>query len=297
MNRRTLILLVIAGVLLVVVYLVLQKPGEQSAGPDTRGALVNVDSAAVDRIEVGVPDNAVVLEKRDGEWFLTRPITYRADQAAVASFLHDVKTLNVKGVVSNRSEKRSMFEVDSAGTHVRLSSSGRELAAFVVGKMAGSYLERYARLESSSDVVLVEGTSYTEFKKPLRDWRDRRLFTQRREQVAGVIFQYGDTTFALRLRDSVWIIDGKLAQVDAVNRFLSALSSLEADAFVDSTLSPAPRATAQITIGNTQLRFAYQKKTEKYLVQTSSSPQWYVLESWRSNQVLLRKRDFTAAKN
>lgn len=295
MQKRTLILAVVAVLLLAVTLLILQRPGERSNASDVANLFVTVDSAAVDRIEISNPTSAVLLEKRGGEWFLAQPIAFRADQASIAALLHTIGSMNVKGVVSNRPEKRSVFQVDSAGTLVRLSSGTTEQAAIVVGKLSSSYSESYVRKASSDDVVLVERISIGQFNKPLREWRDRTIFAQPQSMITDIGFQYGDTTFTISRRDSVWTVDGRPARAEAVEGLMNALGSLQADDFIDGGVTPAPRMTAQISIGRTQLRFAIQKATGKYIVQSSTSAQRYVLEPWRANQVLLRKKDLLEA--
>jgi len=49
-----------------------------------------------------------------------------ADQASVASLVHDVRTLRVTNIVSNKPEKFGVFQVDSTGTRVRLFAGGRK---------------------------------------------------------------------------------------------------------------------------------------------------------------------------
>jgi hypothetical protein len=40
-----------------------------------------------------------------------------------------------------------------------------------------------------------------------------------------------------------------------------------------------------------QLRFSFDKTMNKYDVQSSNSPQWFVLEPWKANPILKRKKE------
>ncbi len=290
MKRSTLVLGGVFVVLLAIAFVVLQKPGEQSRSSAAAGTLLRIDSVAVDRIELRNPSSRIVLEKKGAEWYVTQPLSAHADQTAVASLIGVCRELRSLGVVSGRPDKHGVFQVDSTGTRVTVYEKGAETASFIVGKAGSTYADTYLRLAHSNDVLQVSGLPGDRINRPLRDWRDRTITRVPRETIRQISYQYGDTTFVVALKDSVWMIGRDKVQPSIINGLLGTLSSLQADDFADS-VAVAPRVTAQITFGGEQVRFAYRKETGKYLVQDSSSPQWFVLESWRANDVLKRKKD------
>ncbi len=291
MNRNTFRLLGLLVALVVIAYLVMQKPGEKSSTGETGECLVSVDSLAVDKIEIKSPASQVVLEKKGVEWFVERPVSYRADQASVAGLIHETKLLEVKNAVSSKPEKHSVFQVDSTGTRVTIFEKGTEKASFIIGKMGSSYTEAYARLSSSDDVVSISGGSPTTFNKAVKEWRDRTIAAPARETINEVRYQYGDTLFTLAFKDSAWIVGKDSTQEWVVNNLISSLSNVQADDFVDSPTSRSSKPHAQISYAGTQITFFYVKEGDKYLVQCSSTPQWFEMQSWRANQILKRKND------
>ena len=291
MTRNTYALVVVLGVLIIVAYLVLQKPGEHSSSGGNREMLASVDSASIDRIEIKSPSGSVVLQKKGIEWFVESPVTYKADQSNVASLIHSSKSLQIGNIVSNKPDKHSVFQVDSAGTLVRLMQNGTEKASFILGKSGSSISEMYARRSASNDVALVDGASSYVFNRPVKDWRDRMILSVPKESIKEVRYQFGDTTFVLAYKDSAWTIGKDSTQETVLNSLLSSLSSIQADDFVDSLTSPPTKPTAQISLGGTQLTFYYVKGNEKYLVHSSATPQWFEMQSWRANQILIRKKD------
>jgi hypothetical protein len=288
MKRSTLILLGVLVLLVAVAWVVMNRPGEQSAETTAQGPLVQIDSIAVDRISIITPTETVALERRGTEWHLTSPVAYRADQNAVTDVIHQAKLLTVKSVVSNKPEKQRIFRVDSTGTIVRFFAAGTEVAGFAVGKTGGTYRETYARNLSANDVVLVDGAPGMSFGKP--DWRDKSILTLNAAAINAIAFQYGDTAFALSRPDSVWMIGAIPAKPEVVQALVSALAAFRADDFLD-VVERAPKVTAQITVGGEQVRFAYSKDAGKYYVQTSRSAQWFIVESWNAANVLKRKRE------
>lgn len=291
MNRNTLKLLGLLAALVVVAYLVMQKPGEKSSSGESGEHLVSVDSLAVDRIEIKSSASHVVLVKKGVEWFMELPVSYRADQSSVAQLIHDLKNLEVKNTVSSKPEKHSFFQVDSTGTLLTIHEKGAEKASFIVGKMGGSYLESYGRRAHSNEVLLVAGGSPMTFNKTVKEWRDRTIAAPAREAIKEVKYQYGDTVFELAFKDSAWMVGKDFTQEGVVNNLISTLTNVQADDFVDAPGGHSSKPSAQITYAGTQITFFYVKEGDKYLVQCSSTPQWFEMQSWRANQILKRKND------
>jgi hypothetical protein len=289
MKKNTYILIGLFVCLLIIAFLVLQKPGEQSASSASTGPLFAVDSLSVDKIEIKTSASSVVLEKRDVEWFIVLPIDYKAQQSNVGQIIHQIKNLEVKSTISNKPEKHSVFQVDQTGTQVTVYEKGTEKGAFILGKMAASYTESYARKVHSDDVLLVEGASSYMFIRPVKDWRDRTILTTPKENIKELRYQYGDTIVNVTYNDSTWFVGKDKAQQSVVEGILSSLSNLQADDFIDSTVSP--KVTIMVTYAGTQLRFSFDKPKNKYYVQSSQSPQWFVLEQWKANQILKRKKE------
>ena len=291
MKKNTLILTGTLGLLLFLAWYVINRPGEQSVSSTNSLMLISVDSLAVDKVEISSPSNNIVLERKGIEWFLASPVAYRADQSSVTSLIHQAKNMVVKGTVSSNPAKRGMFQVDSTGTLVRISQQGKGAVSFVVGKMGQSYTETYARKEESNDVVIVEGFLSWIFNKAPKDWRDKTVLNLPRENVKEISFQYPGETFTLSLRDSIWMLGNAKTKAADVTSLISSLTALQTDNFVDSTLSPMPKVVATISVGGVQVRISESQDKEKYLVQTSNSPQWFSLQSWRVKQILKHKKD------
>ncbi|HEX9828664.1 MAG TPA: DUF4340 domain-containing protein [Bacteroidota bacterium] len=291
MKKNTVILIILFLVLLGAAYLVTMKPGEQSVSSEAGELLAEIDSAAVDKIEIRSPLSSVVLVKRGAEWFLQEPISYKASQSNIGNAIQQAKNMKVKNVVSSNVEKHNLFQVDSTGTMVTVFENGAQKAGFVLGKTGPAIFDSYARLASSNDVLLVAGGQSFTFNKALKEWRDRTIFSAPKEAMTAVSFQYGDTTFTLTFKDGVWMAGDDLADDATVQSLLTSLSNVEADEFIDTLITQLPKLTAQITVGDTQLRFHQSADDTKYFVQNSASPQWYELQSWRANQLLKRKTD------
>jgi len=292
MTKNTWILTGVLAALIVIAYLVLQRPGESSAPESSGKTLVEFDSAAVDRIEIHSPGGGAVIAREGGVWMLTSPVRYRADDAIVASTLSAGRRMEIRELVSSNPQKRGLFQVDSSGTLVRVFEHGGEKAAFWIGKPSPSYTETYVRREGSDDVYLASGMFSSSFSRRPNEWRDKTIFRTEQDAIAGVTLRFGDTTVALVRQDSVWKVGDVAAKTEAVKSFISALANLQADDFVDSTVSAMPPLTVQIELAGTQIRLYRMASGDNYYVQSSATPQLFEIYSWRASQLLKRRIDF-----
>jgi hypothetical protein len=294
MKRNTWILVAILVVLLAAAFFVLRQPGEVSTSGNATGTLVQYDSAAVDKLEITSPTGAITLALEGGKWMILSPLHYPADQLSVTAAIGKGQRIELKNVVSSNPQKQQLFQVDSAGTLVRVFKHGTEGAAFHVGKPGTSYTETYVRREGSNDVYLADGLLTYTFSKSLKDWRDRTVFKGEPDRITSVRLQFRDTTFALQFKDSLWRVDGDSASQTAVRSFLGTLANLQADEFVDTALTVSSAPNAVIEVEGVQIRFYAAKDGGKYSIQTSAAPQWFEVQGWRAAEVLKRKKDFLA---
>lgn len=295
MKRSTLYSVIFLIVLAIAAFFTLHREGEVSSTGSTGQMLVDYDSTAIDKLELVSPAKTVVLEKQAGIWMLTSPITYEADQTSVASAVGKGRRIELKSLVSTNPENQKLFQVDSTGTLVKVYANGTLKAAFVVGKPSSSYTEAYVRLSGSNDVQLAGDVVSSSFTKQPKDWRDKTVFKTDESTIKNVTFQYGDTTFALSLQDSLWRVGKDSANQTTIKPALTALASIQADDFIDSAVTQPSKPTAIIEVEGTQIRF-YKKDASKYLVQTSQSSQWFEVQNWRTTSLLKRKTDFLPAK-
>jgi hypothetical protein len=290
MNRSTWILVAVLAVLLVAAFFVLRQPGEVSTSGNAADVLARYDSAAVDKLEIASPAGVVALAIEGGKWMIVSPLRYPADQLSVTAAIGKGKRIELKNVVSSNPQKQQLFQVDSAGTLVRVFEHGTQGAAFHVGKPGASYVRR----EGSNDVYLADGLLTYTFAKSVNEWRDKTIFKSEPDRITNVRLQFRDTTLALQFQDSLWRVDGDSASQTAVRSFLDALANLQTDEFVDTAVTVSSAPNAVIEVEGVQIRFYPAKDGGKYFVQTSAGPQWFEIQQWRAAQALKRKKDFLA---
>ncbi len=292
MKRNTWILVGILVLLVVATLLVMQRPGEISSSGSTGKMLVTYDSTSVDKLEIVSKNSTVTFERQGGKWMMTFPVRYRANDIFVAEAVGKGRQLEISSLVSTNPEKQSLFEVDTNGTKVTVYDRGTERAVFFVGKSNSSFTDTYVRAAGSNEVHAASGIITSTFVRRLEDWRDKTVFKTEQSAISSAKLTFGDTTFTLAMKDSAWWIGRDSANQTTVQSFLGSLANVQADEFVDSALTDLPKLTAVIEVSGVQIRFYPTKDGSKFFAQTSESLQWYVLQSWRANQLLKRKKDF-----
>jgi hypothetical protein len=289
MKRGTWILAGVLALLGIAAWFVTQRPGENSTTGSTGAMLATYDSAAADRLLIIHGGTAVTLERERDRWLVTSPSRHRADPAAVDSALARGRRIELKGLVSSNPAKRGVYHVDSTGTLVRVFGKGTELAAFWIGKAGQTFDEAFVRREGSDEVYEAAGPLSWYFAKSLSEWRDHAIVRTERGRITAVRFRYGDTTFALGLQETTWTVDGKPANPDAVQEVLNSLSEYLANDFVDTAFTPVKPPSASVEFLDTELRFYRIEGTQKFMVRSADSPEWYSVEGWRANELLKRK--------
>jgi hypothetical protein len=259
--------------------------------------LLTYDPDRVDTLEITAPAGHIVIARASGGWELQSPLRYPADTSALAAALRTGAALELTSVVSTNPAKRGLFKLDEAGTLVRIAERGKDAETFWVGKPGPSYNETYVRKDNSDDVYLVGANLATVFKDRPNDWRDKTILKVEPGMVTDVEFRYGDTTFALTHRDTLWQVGQVNADPGAVGSFINAIAGFSADDFVDTTTTEEP--VAQVTVRGTgwtlPLTFFRPGGSDRVFVRDVGRKQTFSVYSWRASQVLKRKKDFLAA--
>ncbi|MEX1139982.1 MAG: DUF4340 domain-containing protein [Bacteroidota bacterium] len=296
MNKNTLILFGILLVLASIAFFVFQRPGEMSLTETGRNLLVELDSASVSGINIVSPTLSMTLVLKETEWFLEKPVRSRADQPFVWTFLREALKLPIQSVISTRAEKHSLFQVDSTGTMVTFFRESGDSISIILGKYGPSFADVYARQTGSNEVVLVNAGIFYTVNRPAKEWRDHTILRLPADATQEIGFQYGDTTFTLAWKDSSWMIGKDPVQEASARALINALSNLRADDFLDTSLPPKAKRIAEVSAAGISVRWYQAAAGERYLVQTSSSLQWYQVDQWKAQQVLKRKKDLITVR-
>ncbi len=175
------------------------RGGETPARDDGRAIrLPDLERDQIVAIEITRPEdhgNAVRLERRGEEWFVTQPLEARADQSAVTTVLDKLHELEAAGIAASNPSFHERLEVDPAhGVRVVVrGADGAQLADLWIGAYrSGSTM---VRPEGEERVAQVRGSIKFAFNKEIRDWRDRSMLNVEADDVTEVAWTGPNGTF------------------------------------------------------------------------------------------------------
>lgn len=296
MKKSTLYLIAVFAVLLITAYFLLSPTEERTASYSLSEQNLKIDSSLINKIEITRRETSVTIEHKVGNWNLTSPLHYQADEQSVFSLLSAANKFKVMSLISSNPVKQALYQVDSlSGTQIKFFDRKGNTISLIVGKMSPSYMETYVRQLGSNDVYLAEGLNSWLINKEVREWRDKTIFNTEIDGIKQVAFEYAKEKFLITKLDSVnWALDADSADNSLVNSLLSSLSNLRAEDFVDTTVSlSTPQLKLLVTSdGTTNLQFhPIQPDSSKYWVSTSHSPQIFIVNKSTAQQFLKQKKD------
>jgi hypothetical protein len=257
---------------------------------------LKIDSSLVNKIEITKGETSVTIEHKGGNWNLTSPMHYPADEQSVLSLLSAANKFKVMSLISTNPAKQGLYQVDSlSGTQIKFYDRKGKTISLIVGKMSSSYMETYVRQLGSNDVYLAEGLNSWLINKEVREWRDKTIFKADIDNIKQVLFEYSKDNFSLSKLDSInWAVDNDSANNTNVSNLISALSNFRTEDFVDTTVSlSTPQLRLQVSSnGTTNLQFhPIPPDSTQYWISTSQSPQIFLVSKNFAQQFLKQKKD------
>lgn len=296
MKKSTLYLIATFIILLVVAYLVFSPTQERTTSYSLSDLNLTIDSTLVNKIEITRGETSVTIEHTGGNWSLTSPLHYQADEQSVLSLLSAANKFKVMSLISSNPAKQALYQVDSlSGTSIKFFDQKGNTISLIVGKMSPSYMETYVRQLASNDVYLAEGLNSWLINKEVREWRDKTIFKTERDRIKQVAFKYSKDKFLLTKLDTInWAVDSDSANNTNVSNLISALSNFRTEDFVDTAISlSTPQLKLQIaTNEGTNIQFyPIPPDSAKYFVTTSHSQQIFSVSKYAAQQILKQKKD------
>jgi hypothetical protein len=157
-----------------------KKKAAEETKPDTSATpkLVDIPQTQVTKISIthkGSP--AVVLEKTGGQWKITAPEQYGADQDTVNSLLSSLNPLNADKLVEDHPGDLAQFGLKDPSLTVAVTTTSGRTTTILAGDDLPTGGSSYAQLEGSSKVYTIPSYAKSGLDKTVNDLRDKRLLT------------------------------------------------------------------------------------------------------------------------
>lgn len=257
---------------LCVIYFVVDFTGGKSKSKSLRTELVEIDTAQVTKISVtGQGDNQVQLDKVQGEWELTLPNGKKvvASPTAVDNALYALLSIKPSRMATKSEAKWKDYQVDSAGTRVKVYEGGDNTLDLVIGRFGMEGQRAYhtfVRLFEDKEVYVAKDFMGFSVSSDPSAYRDQVLARIKKDSVAAITFNYpADSSYKLERAGDAWLANGQAVDSTAVAKYLGGLGYINGKEFMDEEQEltvPIMSATVDMNNGQTILFDAYQKDDE-----------------------------------
>ncbi|MBL6990412.1 MAG: DUF4340 domain-containing protein [Bacteriovoracaceae bacterium] len=235
MNKKTIQLSVIAGILFII-SLIVHFNEHKLATTLAVGTefISNFDVEKVTRISINEKGKEVLALKLEGESFvITNHNSFPASNKKVSDLLFKISNIIIGGEISDNEKKYEGYEVDSksSGTHITLYDRfDKKLTEFFVGKKStakGNYIRR-----ASKEMVYVSDDSIN-ISTDVDSYIDKEIFNIDLKNVTSI--KTSKNVIVAKVDDK-FILQGPPAEeVDEikVKRFITSLLNISFDKFID----------------------------------------------------------------
>lgn len=264
-------------------------------------SLVHFDTANINRIEIEKSGQQLVLSRAENGWKIRLdeqkevPAVDDRIRSMMTSLMHLIPTR----VAANDPAKWRDYQVDSSGTRIRLSEGSNPKADLVIGRggmegQTGFYT--YVRPFDQNNVYVVENFSGSSVSTDANRFRNRIILSLTPDSVHQLTFDYPDEEgFTLFKTDSVWSVNGEVADSAAVANYLKELRRISGSEFVDfnqPSSNAEPDASLQIRGTEEVWIRIFATTSEERILYSSQNPQNYFSDTAAIRTLFLTKKDF-----
>jgi Domain of unknown function (DUF4340) len=301
-----LVLLILSGVLY---WSGKHKPADDSAkiSADAPLPILKLDQNAITKLELKKKDaDPVVLAKSgSGDWQITGPKPFRADQSAVTSLASSLSSLNSERVVEDKAFDLQHFGLDQPILEIDLTEKDK-MQKLLLGSDTPAGSGVYAMLAGDPRLFTIASYTKTSLDKSLNDLRDRRLLPVNPDKVSRleVVRKNSDIEFG-RNKDEWQILKPKPMRADSiqvgdlVRDLTNAKMDLSgADAKQESSefAHATPVATAKVTDDSGTQRLELRKRKDTYYAKSNSVEGEYKVDSGLGKALEKSVDDFRTKK-
>ncbi len=246
--------LIIILVVLAAALAVSQLTKRSGKSKSLRSDLVVLDTAKVSKIEIASTEGNVALTSTAAGWVvdLEDGSQKRTRKDAVTNLLASLNTIEPGRLASKSPDKWKDYQVDSAGTRVRV-YEGKEVATdIVLGRFGVEGQQSYytfVRLFEDDEVYVAPNFMSITVSKDAASYRDNNVMRLQKDSLTSITFNYPDSAFRLSKGDS-WFLADQPADSAAVAGYLNSLSFLTSRMFYDEPLAEDPSHTVSFSFSN-----------------------------------------------
>ena len=268
------------------------KPTDETSklSADTPPSILKLDQNSITKLELKKKDaDPLVLTKPgSGDWQITAPKPFRADQSAVTGLASTISSLNSERVVEDKASDLQRFGLDQPVLEVDLTAKDKT-QKLLLGTDTPAGGAVYAMLSGDPRLFTVASYTKTSLDKTLNDLRDKRLLPVDADRVSQIelVRKNSDIEFG-RNKDEWQILKPSPMRADSiqvgdlVRDFTNAkmdLSSSDAKQEASEFGHAVPVATAKLTDESGTQQLQVRKSKETYYAKSTAVDGAYKIDS------------------
>jgi Domain of unknown function (DUF4340) len=228
------------------------KPAEGAAkaSGDHPPAILKLDASAIRKLDLEKKDGKpIVLTKADsGEWKITNPQPYGADQTVVSGLLSSLSSLNSERMVEDKATDLKQYGLDQPALQLDITEKDNKTQKLLIGDDTPTGGATYAMLAGDPRVFTMASYAKTSVDKNLNDLRDKRLLTVNADKISRIelVRKNQDIEFG-RNKDEWQILKPKPLRADSFQ--VSELARKLTDARMDLSSSDTKEAVSAFAHG------------------------------------------------
>jgi hypothetical protein len=243
----------------------------------------------------------VTLERtKSGNWQISQPQPYPADQVAVFGILSTLSGVNADRVVEDKASDRKQYGLDPPTAEVDIQSTGRPAQQLLLGDETPAGGNVYAAMAGDPRVFTIASYTKSSLDKGLNDFRDKSLVTLSPDKVSRVeLLRRPQEIEFDRTKDGWQILKPSSSPADssAVNDLVRSVTSAKMDLSGAGTTDTGaefaratPVATAKLTGDAGTQTLEVRKNKDNYYAKSSVVDGAYKVDS-TLGQALDKKLD------
>lgn len=282
-NISTVKLIAIFAVL-ILVYFAIDFFGGKERSKSFKAILVEIDTAKVSKVEIDSKGKSLELVRENQRWKtgIGSGKFAPAVSSSVNQMLGSLLRIKPSRLVAKDSKKWKEYQVDSAGTRVRVFEGDKPALDLVIGRF-GIQGQRefftYVRLYDDHEVYAADNFMGISFGTEPADYRNKQLLKLTTDSLTEIQFNYpADSAFSLIKTDNKWTLGSQQVDSAAIAGYFNDIRYINSPKFVDD-VPAATLNTPDLSIvfkennGNEITVNAYRHPTYTWILHTNLNPQ------------------------
>jgi len=271
-----------------------------------------VERADIKKVILTKPDGTITLERENEKWYIL-PEKYPADQEKVDKILDVITDFAITDLVSE-SKNYVLYELDDEKKiNVKaLSSDGKVLLDFDMGKHANTYNHTFVKLKDNPDVYHAKGNFGYDINKKVDDLRDKQVLKFDKNEIFSITLNNNKEELILEKEvekvdvnadseepaedksgtppEETWRSNlGRIIKKDEITNMLNTLADLKCDNYIEGKTKSDfkdPMYTLVIKGTKDYTISIYEKDDSKYSVISSENEYPFMLSSWKTEKFM-----------